>query len=178
MLMLRSLLLVILCTPVFAAEFSTGKLFHASALIPPPREEIFLTRDGRADWMFDDKDNVITPAVVGTEGRAVFTLGKENSVIGWGNFEGKQPHAQRVHLWEGVMTHWKEHEEFAETLAARDGWPRPFQMTYQAQANSDTTREVFTQNLLTTDPQMVVWGFCDLRCEDRSTLSNAARLQF
>jgi len=61
-----------------------------------------------------------------------------------------------------VMTHWQEHEEFAETLAARDGWPRPFQMTYQAQANSDNAREVFTQNLLTTDPQMVVWGFCDL----------------
>jgi len=78
---------------VFAADISTVKLFHASALISPPREELFLTRDGRADWMFDDKDNVITPAVVGTEGRAVFTLGKENSVIGWGNFEGEQPEA-------------------------------------------------------------------------------------
>jgi len=61
-----------------------------------------------------------------------------------------------------IMTHWQEHEEVMETLADRDGWPRPFQMTYQAQANSDNAREVFTQNLLTTDPQMVIWGFCDL----------------
>jgi hypothetical protein len=61
-----------------------------------------------------------------------------------------------------VMTHWQEHEEFAETLEARDGWPRPFQMTYQALPNGDNAREVFTQNLLTTDPEMVMWGFCDL----------------
>ncbi len=61
-----------------------------------------------------------------------------------------------------VMTHWQEHEEFAETLEPRDGWPRPFQMTYQALPNGDNAREVFTQNLLTTDPEMVMWGFCDL----------------
>ncbi len=61
-----------------------------------------------------------------------------------------------------IMTHWQEHEEFAETLAARDGWPRAFQMTYQALPNGDNAREVFTQNLLTTDPEMVMWGFCDL----------------
>jgi hypothetical protein len=61
-----------------------------------------------------------------------------------------------------VMTHWQEHERNAETLDARDGWPRPFQITYQAQANGDNAREVFTQNLLTTDPEVVVWGFSDL----------------
>jgi hypothetical protein len=61
-----------------------------------------------------------------------------------------------------VMTHWQEHERNAETLDARDGWPRAFQMTYQAQANGDNAREVFTQNLLTTDPELVVWGFSDL----------------
>ncbi len=61
-----------------------------------------------------------------------------------------------------VMTHWQEHEEFAETLDARDGWPRAFQMTYQALPSGENAREVFTQNLLTTDPEMVMWGFCDL----------------
>jgi len=61
-----------------------------------------------------------------------------------------------------VMTHWQEHETYAETLEDRDGWPRPFQMTYQAQANGDNARELFTQNLLTTDPEMIIWGFSDL----------------
>lgn len=61
-----------------------------------------------------------------------------------------------------IMTHWQEHETFAEALPERDDWPRPFQMTYQALPNGDFARELFTQNLVTTDPEMVVWGFCDL----------------
>jgi len=54
--------------------------------------------------MFAGKEYLITPALVGTEGRAMITLGKEKSVIGWANFEGKQQHAKRVHLWEGELT--------------------------------------------------------------------------
>jgi hypothetical protein len=61
-----------------------------------------------------------------------------------------------------VMHHWQEHETYAETLEPRDGWPRPFQMTYQAQANGDNARELFTQALATTDPELVMWGFSDL----------------
>jgi hypothetical protein len=61
-----------------------------------------------------------------------------------------------------VMHHWLEHEDIAQTLADRDGWPRPFQMTYQAQANGDNARELFTQALATSDPELVMWGFCDL----------------
>jgi len=91
--MLRFLLLFVLCTHATAADFTTGNLFDAEALIPSPREEHFLTRDGRADWMFAGKNNLITPAVVDTEGRVILILGKENSVIGWGNFEGEQPEA-------------------------------------------------------------------------------------
>lgn len=61
-----------------------------------------------------------------------------------------------------VMTHWQEHETFAQTLEQRDGWPRPFQMTYQALPNGDNARELFTQNLVTSDPEILMWGFCDL----------------
>jgi len=61
-----------------------------------------------------------------------------------------------------VMPHWQEHEHFAETLPEREGWPHPFQMTYQAQANGDFARELFTQGLLTTDPELLMWGFNDV----------------
>jgi len=61
-----------------------------------------------------------------------------------------------------IMHHWQEHEEFSHALPEREDWPRPFQMTYQAQAAGDHARELFTQSLLTTDPEMVIWGFSDL----------------
>lgn len=61
-----------------------------------------------------------------------------------------------------VMTHWQEHETFAEALPERADWPRPFQITYQALPNGDNARELFTQNLITTDPEILMWGFCDL----------------
>ncbi len=61
-----------------------------------------------------------------------------------------------------VMTHWQEHETSAETLEPRDGWPRPFQMTYQVLPSGDNARELFTQNLITTDPEILMWGFSNL----------------
>lgn len=91
-----------------AADSTTGKLFDAAALVPTPHEEVFLTPQGKPEWMFAEPVNRITPAVVGTlsaaEGHLQFTLGKDGALIGWGNYEGKQPHGERVHLWTGPMT--------------------------------------------------------------------------
>ena len=73
--LIRSLApLIALCIHAVAADFTTGKLFDAAALLPAPREEFFLTPQGRPDWMFAEPVNRVTPAVVGTlsaaEGRA------------------------------------------------------------------------------------------------------------
>ncbi len=88
-----------------AAPFTTARLLEAAALLPAPREEIFFTPQGKPDWMFAESANRITPAVAGTiavaEGRFEFTLGKEGALIGWGNDEGRQPLAERVHLTAG-----------------------------------------------------------------------------
>ena len=51
--------------------------------------------------------------------------------------------------------------EFLLSAANKDKW-----LQWRTEKTRDfftkLQREVFTQNLLTTDPQMVVWGFCDL----------------
>ena len=106
--LLTALLLAPLASLHAAQPLTTGTLFDASALVPPPHEEVFPARDGKAEWMFAEPVNKVTPATVGTlsmaEGHLQFTLGKEGALIGWGNYEGKQPHAERVHLWDGPMT--------------------------------------------------------------------------
>ena len=61
-----------------------------------------------------------------------------------------------------IVHHWQEHERFAQTLPEREGWPRPFQATLQAQASGDFAREPFTAALITDDPQTVMFGFNDL----------------
>ena len=105
---LLTALLLAPMTVLHAAPLTTGTFFDASALIPEARSESFLTTQGKAEWMFAEPVNKITPASVGTmsvaEGHLQFTLGKEGALIGWGNYEGKQPHAERVHLWDGPMT--------------------------------------------------------------------------
>ena len=105
---LTALLLTPLASLHAAQPLTTGTLFDASALVGPPHEEVFPARDGKAEWMFAEPVNKITPASVGSlsmaEGHLQFTLRKEGALIGWGNYEGKQPHAERVHLWTGPMT--------------------------------------------------------------------------
>jgi len=106
------LLLVAFSVSAAAADFTTGKLFDARGLIPPPREEHFPARDGQPEWTFagQDRGNVthfsggIEKVQTTVEGALKFALGKEGALLGWGNYEGKQPHAERVHLWEGPMT--------------------------------------------------------------------------
>ena len=60
-----------------------------------------------------------------------------------------------------VMIHhaWLEIEKAAATMPKREGWPRTFQSTTQAQAVGDYAREVFVQAMIGGDPQMVMFGF-------------------
>jgi len=77
-----------------------------------------------------------------------------------------------------VLHHWVEAERVAFTLPEREGWPRPYQSTMQAQANGDNAREVFTQALIGGDPELFLFGFShvSLMVGDEQPLREFARV--
>ena len=46
---IRPIFLIALCTQAFAADFTTGKISDAAALLPTPRDEVFLTPQGKPE---------------------------------------------------------------------------------------------------------------------------------
>ncbi len=75
-----------------ASPFTTGRLFNAQALVPPPREDPFPTRDGKPEWTFAGKDrgNVtffsegFEKVQTSADGALKFALAREGALLGWG----------------------------------------------------------------------------------------------
>jgi hypothetical protein len=118
--------------------------------------------------LFLDSDHITLPHWMHATLRyapTVKTPSNETYAAGWAQNtdpQGQELFNQGKQRAVMIVHHWQEHERFAQTLPEREGWPRPFQATLQAQASGDFAREPFTSALITDDPQTVMFGFSDL----------------
>ena len=107
-----SALLLAPSAALHADAVTTASLFDASGLVPPPHEEVFPAQDGNAEWACGDlkRANItfFSDGLDGLqktgEGAVKFALGKDGALLGFGNYGGKQPVAERLNYWAGPMT--------------------------------------------------------------------------
>ncbi|GEM_PF-2162618 len=89
-----------------ATVATTSGLFDAEGLVAPASDEFFLTPDGMQEWTFagPKRGNVtffssgMDALKSGADGALQFSLAEGKSLLGWGNYGGKQPLKERVNL--------------------------------------------------------------------------------